>query len=126
MKKIILLFIIAVALVLAAIKNPSESEARECVKLQVIEYINDKVRDTLFNDELSGSEQLGVALAGLFAPSLIDYVLKIDVSDCIFFSTFNAKIKMKDDTKLLASGVIIYGKIILLKSDFDGINQKEE
>lgn len=113
-------FILIVALlIVAAIKNPSESEGEEMVKTYIVEGVNDFFRNEMTNDDNDDSKQF-VAFLGLSLSShLIDYVVDTKVDDYVLFSTFDCTIEEDDSIKTLVSGIILCGKIIPLKSDLN-------
>lgn len=119
----IIIFTISIIL-LAALTNPSNTNA----KTEIISLIKDKfiekMREDVNNDDNSASKQFGASLMmTLFNLDLlnlraIDFYVNTDVSNYIFFSTFNTQVTIKEENKTLVSGVIIFGKVIPLKSDF--------
>ena len=119
MKKVIFIIVTVAVIILAIVKNPSESVAKEEIKNEFIERINEKVRKNLSDSESTGTEKLGSALAGFLAPKMMDYLVTVNVSDYLLFSTFNANTIVGGNAEPIASGVILFGKIIPLKSDFD-------
>lgn len=119
MKKVIFIIVTVAVIILAIVKNPSESVAKEEIKNEFIERINEKVRKNLSDSESTGTEKLGSALAGFLAPKMMDYLVNVNVSDYLLFSTFNANTIVGCNAEPIASGVILFGKIIPLKSDFD-------
>lgn len=118
MKKVIFLLIIGFVLVLAAVKNPSEREAKENIKAEATELINEKIAEESRKNDIEGLGELGVALSNLLAPAIMEHALDIDVKDYIFCSSFAVTTKDFGEKKNIASGIIVFGKIIPLSSDF--------
>lgn len=117
MKKLVFLIIIAFVLILAAIKNPSEKEAKESIKAEATELINRKITEESKNNDMEGLGKLGVALSNILAPTIMDHALDITVTDYIFCSSFSVTMDTPGSKKNLASGIILFGKIIPLSSD---------
>ena len=115
--KIIAVAVLIAVFFLAALKNPSEIEAKTEIKTLFTEKVNEKMRQQVTDEENSAGKQIGSMLAMLVAPTLIDKWIQIDISNYIFFSTVDANIKIHDEKKTIASGVIVFGKVIPLKSD---------
>lgn len=113
--------VIAVAFIaiflLAALKNPSESEIKAEIKTMMTDKINEKLRQEVTNKDNSTGEQIGSVLAMLFAPTIIDKWIQINVSDYIFFSTFDTNVTVDEEIRTIASGVIVFGIIVPLKTD---------
>ena len=109
------IFILALVafLILAAVKNPSESEARQLVKNAAIEYINKEMRKEVNQDK---NNWLYSLLEMVLVPTAYDYMLQTDVDDYIFFSTFSISVTKEYGSKSLVSGIILFGKLIPLKS----------
>lgn len=114
--RIIVLVAIAAVLILAAVKNPSKTEAKAEIKNTLVEYANEKMLEHI-TDTDAPVAQVGSALGLMLAPTLLDYVVQTDVSDYIFFSTFRATVPVPEKQNLV-SGIIVFGKVIPLKSDF--------
>lgn len=116
-KSVFILILVAV-LILAAIKNPSESEARKLIKDTAMEYINKKARQSISQED-NKWEEMGSLLGMALASTLYDYVIQTDVDDYIFLSSFSATATLEGETTNLASGIILFGKLIPLKSDLE-------
>lgn len=118
MKKLIFLVIIGFVLVLAAVRNPSEREAKESIKAEATKLINEKITEESKDNDIEDLGKIGVALSNLLAPTIMDHALDIDVKDYIFCSSFAVTTKVSGEKKNIASGIILFGKIIPLSSDF--------
>lgn len=106
-------------LFLAAFKNPSETEAKAELKSKFEEKVNEFLLSEFNNDKSNNVlDQIMAAFAINYVPSIVDSLVQIEVSDYIFFSTFETMLK-DDERKTLASGIIVFGKIIPLHSDFN-------
>ena len=117
--KLIVCIIIIAVLFLAALKNPSKSEAKDEIKDFLIEKFDEEMRNNILNDEEENTwEKIGSGIAMLFAPAIFDYVIDTDISNFIFFSTFSASVTYDEETKTVVSGIILFGNIIPLNSDF--------
>lgn len=112
--KIIFWIVVIAILFLAALKNPSENEAKAEINTMLLEKLKENLREEVTNDDNNPLTQLGSGLAMLFAPTIIDNVVQTDVTDYIIFSTFSAKISFNEEEKELGSGIILFGKVIPL------------
>lgn len=112
---LVFLILIGVLFSVAAIKNPSENEGKEMVKSFVVEIVNDNIRNEMTNNGLNEFEAfLGITLS----PHMIDWIADTNVNDYILFSTFDCTAEAEDgSTKTVVSGIILFGKIIPLKTD---------
>ena len=119
-RTIIIIFVLAL-LVVAVIKNPSQSESRDQVKNYLVERISNGMMKDLASDSKIGTlaQGLGNLLINAFAPSAIDSMLEIRTNDYIAFSTFSVESEIIGERLNLMSGVILFGKIIPLSSDVD-------
>lgn len=116
-----LIFIIVVTalLIVAAIKNPSEKESHEMVKDFVVEQLNTVLRDEMIDDDNEGIKQLGIFLGITFASSVFDYISDVKVNDYVLFTTFDCTTEVTGSVKTIVSGIIVFGKIVPLKTDLD-------
>lgn len=119
--------IIIALLFMAALKNPSKTEAKAELKTMMMEIVTEKMRQEVTNEDNDAWSKIGSGLAMLFAPAFIDNMVQTDISDYIFFSTFDASITVEEEKKTLAAGIILFGKVIPLRSDLkkDNISQTE-
>ncbi len=115
--KIIICLVLIALFGLAAIKNPTKTEAKAEVKTMIMDKFNERMRQEASNDENTTGQQIGSTLALLFGNKLFDSWVQIDVSNYIFFSTFNSHITQDDESKIIAAGVIVFGNAIPLKTD---------
>ena len=104
---IVWVVIVASILILAALKNPSNHEAKSEIKSLIKEKINESSADTDFMS----------SLAMIFVQSMLDNWLQIKVSSYIFFSTFNVTVNAHEEKISILSGIIIFGEIIPLQSE---------
>lgn len=109
--------VIIALLFLAALKNPSKTEAKAEIKTMIMEKVTEKMRQEVTNEDNDAWKQIGSGLAMLFAPTIIDNMVQTEISDYIFFSTFDASVTVDEEKRTLAAGVILFGKVIPLKSD---------
>lgn len=116
---LVTLILLVAILMVAAIKNPSESESRKLVNNYIVEKINDKLRDEMTNDENDGLKQLGAFIGMTFSSHILEYLSETEVNDCVLFSTFNCKAKLEDTSITIAKGIILFGKVIPLKTDLN-------
>lgn len=117
MKKLIFFIIVIGILVLAAVKNPTEEEAKQRVKTEMTELINDKVESNVDTEAGMSLKQIGASIVKHIAPALVDKMIDVDVNNYIVFTTFNASSSFNDSKVSIASGIIVFGKIIPLKTD---------
>lgn len=115
--KLIFGLIIFAILFLAALKNPSKTDAKAEIKTVIMEKVSEKMRQEETKEENEAWRQIGSGLAMLFAPTIIDNMAQTKVSDYIFFSTFDASLTVYEEKRTLLAGVIVFGKVIPLKSD---------
>lgn len=118
-KSLIFFILILSVLVVAAIKNPSETESNIMVKDYIVQKVNEKFREEMTNEENDGFKQFGAFLGMTFSSNLIDYVAETSVNNYIIFSTFDCYTNITDSPKTVLSGLIIFGKIIPLHTDID-------
>ena len=125
---IITIFILTIVFAVAAIKNPSQTESRNQIKLFLVERLNAyEAKKTLEDADSDNSEKVfGRFIMSAFASTLIDTMVQIKTSDYLFFSSFEAKLKNEGEHKKIVSGVIVFGKILPLSTDFDADKLKEE
>lgn len=109
--------IIIVLFFLAALKNPSKTEAKEEIKTMIMEKIAQTMSQDTTNEDNDAWDKIGSGLAMLFTTTIIDNMVQTDISNYIFFSTFDASVTTKEDKRTLAAGIILFGKVIPLKSD---------
>ncbi len=110
MKKILLLIVIAV-LVAAAATNPSESKAKEMITNEMSGRLKQTVNNYVESDESSGSTgQLVSALAGLFAPSIVELCTNVKVNNYLFFTTYEVTYVI-DRRQADESGYILFGSL---------------
>ena len=102
---------------LAALKNPSKTEAKAEIQAMIIETFSEKMSQNVSNEDNDAWEKVKSGLAMLFAPTIIDNIVQTDISDYIFFSTFDASVTIEEDKRTLAAGIILFGKVIPLESD---------
>lgn len=115
--RLIIFGIIAIIVIIAAIKNPSVKESRQLIKDFAIERVNENVRNMIDDDDVDKGEKFLAVFGAAFAPALIDALIDIDVSDYVLFSTFKATIGRGKESINFASGLILFGKPLLLSSD---------
>ena len=112
------LMLIAV-LVVAAIKNPSETESRELIQKQIVEKVNENVRKTISDEDKDAGTQIGAALVGLFMPKLLDYAMNVDINDYVIFSTFTITPNIPEAEGKYMKGIIVFGKVIGTSTNID-------
>lgn len=116
----IIISVIFIVILLAAITNPSTTDAEADIKSLIVDKYNDTIREEINgDDDTSAGEQVGAAFATALGPLIIDHLVDIDVSDYILFSTFNSQVTIKGEDKTIVAGVIIFGKVIPLESDIN-------
>lgn len=112
-------FIILAIIIVAAVKNPSEVEGKKMVKDYIVEKVNYVLKSEINKEGNDGFKQFGAFLGMTFASQIVDYVSDIEVNDYILFSTFDCTMKVEDIDRTIIYGVIVYSKIIPLKTDLD-------
>lgn len=116
--KLIITIAIVAIVIIAAVKNPSKSEADAEIKSIILEKVNERARQDI---ELpSGSEDaqmLGSAIINFLTTGLVDNCIETEVSNYLLFSTFDAKVFVGDYEESLVSGFIIFGYVIPTKID---------
>lgn len=114
---LIFIGIIIALFFLAALKNPSKTEAKAEIKTMIMEKVTEKMRQEVTNEDNDALTQISSGLAMLFAPTFIDNMVQTEISDYIFFSTFDASITLDEEKRTLAAGIILFGKVIPMTSD---------
>lgn len=117
--RLILALSVIALLFMAALKNPSKTEAKAEIKTLLMEKVTEKMRQEVTNADNDAMKQIGFGLTMLIAPTMIDNMVQTEISDYIFFSTFDASVTVGEETKTLIEGVIVFGKAIPLKSDIN-------
>lgn len=112
-------FIVIAIIVVAAVKNPSATETKALIKDALVETFNEKIEAKMMSDEDNGAKQLGAFLGMALAPHVLDYFTTIDVNDYVVFSTFDCRTKDEEESRTIVSGVVVFGKVIPLKSDLN-------
>lgn len=116
---LVFIFIILAIGIVAAVKNPSEIEGRKMIKDYIVEKVNQVLKSEMNNEENDGFKQFGAFLEMTFAPQIVDHFSDIKVKDYILFSTFDCTTEVEDIDKTIVSGIIVFGKIIPMKTDLD-------
>jgi hypothetical protein len=125
--KHIILGVIALIVVIAAIKNPSVSESKDLVMEAIItRKINEEFRKGVDNEKNSRLEKSLIALASLIAPAILDKYISIDVTDYVLFSSFKVNLNEDEEIKEAASGIILFGNVIPLSSNQDNNTPESE
>lgn len=122
---IIVMAAFTVILIIAAIKNPSESQGKTLIKSYFVERLEDYLLQDLSDDTNSDVfiNYLGKTIIDTFAPSMIDGAVKIKGVNYVFFTTFDVKVKGSE--RNLVSGIILFGKVIPLTVDIDRATLKK-
>ena len=115
----IITFIIIAFFVVAAIKNPSASETKTLIKDTLIEKINERMGAEIRNGDNDGATQFGAFLGMTLAPYLLDYFTNIHVNNYVIFSTFDCTAKFGEEMQSIVSGIVVFGKVVPLKSDLN-------
>lgn len=89
------------------------------VKDYIVEKVNYVLKSEINNEENDGLKRFGAFLGMAFSSQIADYVSDIEVSDYILFSTFDCTMEVEEKDRTIVSGVIAFGKIILMKTDLD-------
>ena len=116
---IVLTLIVLAIVIVAAIKNPSAVEGKNMVKDYIVENVNYRLKSEMNNEENDGFTKFGAFIGMAFASQMVDYLTEIEVNDYILYSTFNCTMEVEDIDRTLVGGVIVFGKIIPLKTDLD-------
>lgn len=116
-----LVFLNAFVLLLfvAAIMNPSERSSRNMVKGFIVDKVNNYLRDEMTNEDNDGFERFGAFIGMAFASNIVDYACETKTNDYIILTTFNCTTYIDDSEKTIVSGIIIFGKIIPIKTDLN-------
>lgn len=117
--KIVFTILIVGLILLAALKNPSKAETKALVKAELVERINKEMGEVIANDKNSGLKQFGAMLGMTFSDKIVDKFTTIEVSDYVIFSTFDCTTVAFDEPKTVVGGVVLFGKLIPLRSDLD-------
>lgn len=123
-RKLFLILAIIAIIILAVLKNPSNSDAKAEIKSMILEKVKGNCHQK-FTDELEPNEMIGTGLSMLLVPTIIDNMVQMEVSNYVLFSTFDAKISFLGESKTLAAGIIIFGKVIPLKSEIPDNNSDQ-
>jgi|GEM_PF-2054812 len=116
-KKLIIWLAIIAIFVVAALKNPSKQEVKDELNTFLVERLNEAIVDNMDDESNSIGRQALSGLTMLLGPSILDKLIQTDVTDYVFFSTFDAHLIIGDDQPSVVSGVVIFGKIIPFKSE---------
>lgn len=116
MGKFIFGSIIIATLFLAALKNPSRTEAKDEIQTMIVDGIMDKMRKEITDESDNVWEQIGSGISMFFASTIIDNMVETEVSDYVFFSTFDTSVTVDEKKRTLVGGIIVFGKVIPLKS----------
>lgn len=112
-RRVIITLIFIGLFVIAAIKNPNKMMARELVKDKIVTIVEENIADKMSKTK-DGYDGFSLFVGKLFVPALIDNHVKIDISDYIFFSTYNAELYEGNEKKTISSGVIFFGKLLAI------------
>lgn len=110
--------IIMVILFIAALSTPSRTEGKARVKQYLTERIKDFADRGISKEGQSDDLSDGIEkfFVNAFTPLLIEGMVDVEYTDCIFFATFKASIKQNGEKSKLVSGMILFGKIIPLSN----------
>lgn len=114
--KLILTLIFISVFLLAAIKNPNKTEAKAEIMTMLMEQINETIKESSGSQSSKFGAYLTMAFMG---NTLAEAFLNTEISDYIFFSTYDVKTNVHEEEKIIVSGIIIFGKILPLHSDLD-------
>lgn len=114
-------------LLVAALKNPSESEAKVMVENKINTILNQKVEEKLLedNDKADDNNIISGLVTGFIqglVPKVLHEMSTVDVNNYVVFSTFDVtlkKLNQKAEKKSLAHGVIVFGKVVPLGTDLN-------
>ena len=113
-KRYIKITIIIAVFLLAALKNPSYSEAKNEINQMLMSRIIKNMQADAPNEDDSTSDQLSYNLGMLLAPAYIDHFVDTSISNYIFFSVYESRIFKDTERILISSGLIVFGIIIPL------------
>ncbi|MDE5608078.1 MAG: TM2 domain-containing protein [Muribaculaceae bacterium] len=117
-KSVILILSILAILFIAVLKNPTETQAKAEINTLIKEKVNENIRKELSEGDKTELNKLGAGLAMMFTPAMIDHCVLNKISNYIFFSTFETSYTYDGEYGAIASGIIIFGKVIPLKSNY--------
>lgn len=112
---IILGIFIAVVIGLAAMTNPSKSEAKDEVKTLIADKLREKATEEAKDEENNGMVRFISGVASFFAPKIVDNFLQIDVNNYVIFSTFDVMLTMGEEEPLL-KGFILFDQVIVYET----------
>lgn len=118
----ILSLIIISILFVAAIRNPTSSELKDAIRTTLLENYNNEMGAKMIDNKNDGFNKFGAFMGTLLMPYLIDNLTTIHVSDYIIFSTFDCSANNGKETKTIVSGIVVFGKIIPLKTDLKDVS----
>ena len=114
--KIIAGGVLAVILIIAAIMNPSAAESRQMIMDIAVEEIIKRLPATMDGDGEDEPGQTATVLDFISSLTTIK-TTDIDVTDYVVFSTFGVSVIKSDGKHELASGLILFGNVIMLSVD---------
>lgn len=119
----VFMFIFIVAVIGAIVTNPEETEAKASIKEQSVKIINKKIAGKIDEIDVPGSDKLGKFITDALVPKLYDKMIDVDIKDYVIFSTFTIFLDYKLGQREIASGIILYGQIVPLKYDKEGLRK---
>lgn len=109
--------ILVVILAVAAITNPSKYRTEVLVQEAIAEKVTEKIDEKLDSDEDNDFKHMGSMLDEDFIVTIVDRLTRTEVTNFFFFSTFDCTAKLGGDKKTVAAGVVIFGKVIPLRTE---------
>lgn len=125
--KLIIIGAIILFIIIAAIKNPSSTDAKQLIKDYTIDKINKNVISKIDEeDKADDAAMFGQMLGSILVSKLIDNFISYDVTDFVIFSTFSVTSNFENNSKDLVSGIILFGNVIPLSSDIKASDINED
>lgn len=113
-------FILIVALLtVAAVKNPTDTEAKEMANKFIVEKVDKFFVDKMNDEDAGGFQQLAAFFGLSFSSKLVNSFVETKVNNYVVMSTFDSEVEMDNSKKTIMSGVIVFGKLIPLSTDLD-------
>lgn len=113
------LIIVVAVLVIAAITNPSQSEARRLIKDTTLEYTDAYIREKAEQEADGALGAFASMLGRAIAPQVYDYAIDTRIDNFIFFSKFDMSVRMEmiGINQKVVSGIIVFGQVIPLETN---------
>ena len=100
---------------MALIKNPSQLESKEIIKMTAVQHINNYFEKQSEETD-NGWEKFGYGIAKLLTPTAYDAMVQTEIDDYVLFTKFSASFNLGEEKKYV-KGIILFGKVIPLDTN---------